>query len=556
MNQKDIFYRAFAEYRKQTSDNAKCKKFRGSIRQAGAELDQLEAIRSNCIIEEDWVNRIYEGLPFIEKAIREERQFIRQEGEVVPIEKAKRVSKDTVEHLARHSDMITHVPEEGNDLTPDKLYIVEKLSDFAVYENRFLYMLLCYLRDFIEIRYGKIVELGNTYRANFSMKKEIRLNKRQISFQTVFSEEAKNDPASHEETAFTGLMQKIEEERHIIAALLLTPLMKDVSHSPMLKPPITRTNALRMNNNFKNALALYDYISAYNKDGFRIETVKKVYNPFSDEMGDEFAELVALTSFLVYEYGKDIKKPLQKAYELEEQKRKQEHEQRQKMLLEDLRRRVAETGEGMEEYLLLLEKRNQKLEAGEELLRRANEEIEALGENIRVLKLREDALIEQTDALRQESAAKDEQMRIEREAKEEEIRLQQEAHAQELLAQKQEAQNEKLAMETQYKDSMQAQQSGYEERLGQKQSEIEAQQEENRKLSEERTLLKAELHANKKINGSIVEEGDFSSKARFEELEREYEALGSLLKKEWGKTKKKIRNRVLWNKIDEDESNS
>ena len=417
-------------------------------------------------------------------------------------------------------------------------------------------MLLCYLRDFIEIRYGKIVELGNTYRANFSMKKEIRLNKRQISFQTVFSEEAKNDPASNEETAFTGLMQKIEEERHIIAALLLTPLMKDVSHSPMLKPPITRTNALRMNNNFKNALALYDYISAYNKDGFRIETVKKVYNPFSDEMGDEFAELVALTSFLVYEYGKDIKKPLQKAYELEEQRRKQEHEQRQKMLLEDLRRRVAETGEGMEEYLLLLEKRNQKLEAGEELLRRANEEIEALGENIRVLKLREDALIEQTDALRQESAAKDEQMRIEREAKEEELRLQQEAHAQELLAQKQEAQNEKLAMETQYKDSMQAQQSGYEERLGQKQSEIEAQQEENRKLSEERTLLKAELHANKKINGSIVEEGDFSSKARFEELEREYEALGSLLKKEWGKTKKKIRNRVLWNKIDEDESNS
>jgi uncharacterized protein YnzC (UPF0291/DUF896 family) len=190
MNQKDIFYRAFAEYRKQTSDNAKCKKFRGSIRKAGAELDQLESIRSNCIIEEDWVNRIYEGLPFIEKAIREERQFIRQEGEVVPIEKAKRVSKDTVEHLARHSDMITHVPEEGNDLTPDKLYIVEKLSDFAVYENRFLYMLHCYLRDFIEIRYGKIVELGNTYRANFSMKKEIRLNKRQISFQTVFSEEA------------------------------------------------------------------------------------------------------------------------------------------------------------------------------------------------------------------------------------------------------------------------------------------------------------------------------------------------------------------------------
>ena len=53
--------------------------------------------------------------------------------------------------------MITHVPEEeGDNIVPDKLYMVEKLSDYAVYENRFLFMLLSYLRDFIQYRLEKI----------------------------------------------------------------------------------------------------------------------------------------------------------------------------------------------------------------------------------------------------------------------------------------------------------------------------------------------------------------------------------------------------------------
>ena len=322
MNQADILYRAFLEYRKQTLEDGKCKKLRAAISGARPEGDRLEAIRSHCIIEEDWVNRIYEGRPFIEKAIREERQFITQQGEVVPIEKAKRISKGSVEHLARHSDMITHEPEPGADIVPDELYVVERLSDFAVYENRFLYMLLCYLRDFIDLRYSKIIELGNTYRATLTLDKEVKIGKRVIRIKLDLNDEAKDDPFGFVQGETDGLLKRIEEERHIIAALLLTPLMKIVSKSPMLKPPVTRTNALRMNNNFKNALALYDYIAAYSGDGFRIENIKKTFGPFPETMGDEFAEITALASFLAYEYGKELKPELRHSYEREEERRR------------------------------------------------------------------------------------------------------------------------------------------------------------------------------------------------------------------------------------------
>ena len=219
MEQADALYRAFLEYRKITKGNVSCARTRDAIRNASPEKDRLEAVSTRCIIEEDWVNKIYEGLAYIEKAIAEERQFIRQQGEVVPIEKARRVSKGSVEHLARHSELMTHEPEEEGKLIPDKIFVVERLSDYAVYENRFLYMLLCYLRDFIEIRYSKIIELGNTYRAEFDTDKEITVGKRTITYKATFREQSKEDPYGlNDDRASGGLLKKIEEERHLIAA--------------------------------------------------------------------------------------------------------------------------------------------------------------------------------------------------------------------------------------------------------------------------------------------------------------------------------------------------
>ena len=152
MSHLDVYFRAFKELRKETLDEASCVRKRKAIAQANTEADKLEATKYLVSIQDDWITAIEEGLSFVEKAVAEERQFIRSDGEVVPIEKVKKISKDSVEHLAKHSDMITRLPEEGADVVPDKLYMVEKLSDYAVYENRFLYMMLRYISDFIKDR--------------------------------------------------------------------------------------------------------------------------------------------------------------------------------------------------------------------------------------------------------------------------------------------------------------------------------------------------------------------------------------------------------------------
>ena len=375
MNQLDILYRAFTDYRKSTAEDEACKKFRQAVARASADKDKVESQRSLCTIEEDWVLAIETGLPYVEKAIHEERQFIRQHGEVVPIEKVRRVSKASVSHLARHGNLITRVPEEGEDLIPDQLYMVENLSNYAVYENRFLYMLLCYLRDFIDLRYNKIVELGNTYKASMTMAKNITIGKRTITYHTQFTEEYRDDPLSSLGPEVIAIVHRIENMQKTVSMLLNTPLMKEVSHAPMLKPPITRTNALRMDNNLRLSLALYDYVAAYTKQGYEVEIIRKTFNPLPEIMGDEFSEAVSLTSFLVYEYSNDLKGSLKETYLEEEIRRRDEEAERQRLRLEAMRRDIAESGGSPEAYMLMLQERNEYLEKIRVELDRANAKI-------------------------------------------------------------------------------------------------------------------------------------------------------------------------------------
>ena len=49
-----------------------------------------------------------------------------------------------------------------------------------------------------------------------------------------------------------------------------------------------------MNNNFKNAVALYEYLASYDKVGYSLEEVKVNLEPFVDPMADEVVEMVSL----------------------------------------------------------------------------------------------------------------------------------------------------------------------------------------------------------------------------------------------------------------------
>lgn len=400
MSKLDSYYRAFKEYRKETKNNAELRKERQQFSESNPDLDVLTSTKYIITIETDWIETIEKGLEYVQKAIAEERQFIRVNGEIVPIEKVKKVSKTSVEYLARHANMITHLPEkEGDTLVPDELYITEKLNDYAVYENRFLYMLLRYLEDFIYFRLDKIEKLRSTYIGNFTVSKEVKSGKRELKFETKLYEKRDDNPYPIADSETDKVINRIRDCYAIVSALLTTPLMQEVSKAPMLKPPITKTNVLKMNNNFKNSLALYEYVSMYNTLGFSSEEVVKEYMPFSDQNADELFDSLALTSFLTYKIGNDIEDILETEYEIDERKRKEEEERKLDERIKRLKKRALESNKSLEEYMLILETRNQQLLHDAEQLAIARNEIELLNKTIDGLNLEKLELNRRIDKL-------------------------------------------------------------------------------------------------------------------------------------------------------------
>ena len=68
---------------------------------------------------------------------------------------------------------------------------------------------------------------------------------------------------------------------------------------------------------------------------------------------------------------------------------------------------------------------------------------------------------------------------------------------------------------------------------------------ENERLREENLALSARVKALRAQRGELSGDEDYSDRESFLELEREYDAFTRFYKKQWGKTKKRIRKELL-----------
>ena len=89
------------------------------------------------VVDLDWVEAIESRLRNIDAAIRENRRFIEQTEEIVPIALSRKITSESVKHLARHTNLISSV--EDGKVTPEKILNIQREESFAIYENRFLY---------------------------------------------------------------------------------------------------------------------------------------------------------------------------------------------------------------------------------------------------------------------------------------------------------------------------------------------------------------------------------------------------------------------------------
>ena len=501
----DRYYRAAKSFGQQLEDTQlpateEEKKLRDLFGRSGIETEKLLSVYFDVTIDEEWIEHIEAALPHLEAAIREDRQFIKTEGNVTPIERVRKVSRTSVEHLSRHSEMITHVPEEGEDLIPDKLNVFENESNYAVYENRVLYMVLCYTRDFVDYRYYKIAQAWKECRSEMEFVKSIQTEGGPITVQYRYSDGTNGPDALEGHDA--SKVKRLEAIAAEVSILLSMPLMKSVALEPMITPPITRTNVLRMDKHFKEVVALYDYLSSYTGEGFSLVRHENSMEPFSADMEKRVTELAMFGYFLNGQYGHNLSEELEKRYLEEEERRREAERRRNEARVREILGRAQEGNLSSEEYRALIveevELREQAVAEAERL--RADAEamrISVMNAGSRVTALQEAVAQGRADA--------------------DNLRIQISATRKSGIEEAERLQNEVNAVA----------------------AKLAAEQERAR-------VLEARIYGLMEQFGVKVPGVDLSEREQFLELEKEKEAFDRFFERNWGVAKKKIRRKILW----------
>ena len=106
----------------------------------------------------EWIDIIEQTVPYIDNILRNPNRFIINEEDVVKIELARRVTVESIKHLARNTNLIQDIDKKTGDVRPSKILNINKEESFNTYENRFIYSLIQNIMTFIEFKKKTVVE--------------------------------------------------------------------------------------------------------------------------------------------------------------------------------------------------------------------------------------------------------------------------------------------------------------------------------------------------------------------------------------------------------------
>lgn len=259
-------------------------------------------------IDVAWVEAIENCIIPLDTIIRNPRRFIAQEEEIIPIELARKITTDSIKHLAQHTNMIAKV-EDGN-VTPNRILNIFKEESFETYENRFIYTLLLNIQYFIDKRLGAM-KSGATGEnvSSICFKDEFTNGKEKVrySFELSTVSPAFKMTLSdiHMDTSKMDLFERVERIRKILFDFQNSALMKALSGCALVRPPIMRTNVLQKDPNFKKAKELWDFIDTYRGAGFNIEVTERDEVPDQNYIDDIYDMMAVNYALLKHHTGDD-----------------------------------------------------------------------------------------------------------------------------------------------------------------------------------------------------------------------------------------------------------
>lgn len=211
---------------------------------------------------------------------------------------------------------------------------IDEQESFAIYENRVLLTLIHKALMFVDDKYSKMKDVPNDSYNNITMNRHLELNQQKLDFSVNYVNENHESLAEDldvEDIESLSDFDRIRRIRQGLNECLATPLMKEIAKEPQVKPPLTETNLLKENPNFKKAVELWSFLDTYKKQGF--ELVGEEYNgKMTDENKEDVYLAMEFQHFMMsITTNPALRKMLQEKYEEENALAKEESDRPEKV---------------------------------------------------------------------------------------------------------------------------------------------------------------------------------------------------------------------------------
>jgi len=250
-------------------------------------------------IDLSWIEAIEKTIIPLDTILRNPRKFIKNEEDIVPIALARGITTDSIKHLAQHTNMIQSV--DNGIVTPNKILEVRKEESYETYENRFLFTLIKKISWFLDKRMNIINESAindNEYEIVYNGK--FGFNDDRINFSVSFSYESKNrlgneqmDDLLKQDVNDLTPVKRIERLRKIMYNFQGSMFMKNMANAAQVRPPLTMTNLLKKNPDYKACVDLWVMLDSYRGTGadFNVVNRKETADPILTEKLMQFTAM-------------------------------------------------------------------------------------------------------------------------------------------------------------------------------------------------------------------------------------------------------------------------
>lgn len=238
-----------------------------------------------------WIKQIEDVIPALSEIVSNPKKTIYTLSEVVQVEKAKRVTRESVQHLSSHTQFIKTVDENGN-VTPSKILNVYADDYYAIYENKFVATLIRHLVLFVEKRYDYILhqaELRDVQLLYFKNKTNIDGIDIDIETKVRYSKPAEAVAADK----MKGFLKRIQEIRKYLKFYMGTEFMNILKHEKDVRNPILQTNIIRKNPKYHKCYLLWLFINKYKEAGIEAK-VEEFYSDLSKKEIEDINRTMAI----------------------------------------------------------------------------------------------------------------------------------------------------------------------------------------------------------------------------------------------------------------------